>query len=635
VHSPTGPSTLTSITVTPNVTLTINAIQQFTAVGQDAGGNIVAISPTWSVGAGGAIDPAGLFTAGSVPGTYANTVQATSGSISGTATVEVTGGALATIDVTPNPRALPINGTQQYTAVGKDAAGNVVAISPTWSVVASGGAISGAGLFTAGTVPGTFANTVKAMSGSVSGTASVTVIVGSLATIEVTPTPVTVAINGAQQFTAVGKDAGGNVVTITPIWSVVAGGGAITGAGLFTAGTVSGTFANTVQATSGSISGTATVEVTTGPLATIDVTPNPNALPINGTQQYTAVGKDAGGNVVALSPTWSVVAGGGAITGAGLFTAGTVAGTFANTVQATSGSFSGTATVQVTAGALATITVTPNPDTLAGSATQQFTAVGKDANDNVVVLSPTWAVVAGGGTITGGGLFTADTVRGTFTNTVQASSGSISGLATVVVVVPLVNLGAAATHGVLAATTVTCLNLTTINGDVGVSPGPAIADFPPCTATALHPNDAYAQSAHASLVTAFGQLVAMPCGPVAAALGGLTLQPGVYCTAAAAGLTGEVFLDALGDPNASFVIRVGAAFTTAAASRVTLLNQAQAKNVYWVIGSSTTLGANSFMKGNMIAATTITFGAEVDLVGRALARDGAVTLGTSDLVNLP
>jgi hypothetical protein len=122
---------------------------------------------------------------------------------------------------------------------------------------------------------------------------------------------------------------------------------------------------------------------------------------------------------------------------------------------------------------------------------------------------------------------------------------------------------------------------------------------------------------------------------MAAALGGLTLQPGVHCTAAAAGLTGELFLDALGDPNASFVIRIGAALTTAAASKVTLLNQAQAKNVYWVIGSSTTLGANSFMKGNMIAATTITFGAGVDLVGRALARDGAVTLGTSDLVNLP
>ena len=75
----------------------------------------------------------------------------------------------------PNPQTLAINGTQQFTAVGKDAGGNVIAITPTWSVVTSGGAIDSTGLFTAGTVLGTFPNTVRASSGSVSGTATVTV----------------------------------------------------------------------------------------------------------------------------------------------------------------------------------------------------------------------------------------------------------------------------------------------------------------------------------------------------------------------------------------------------------------------------------------------------------------------------
>jgi hypothetical protein len=186
VHSPTGPGSLTSITVTPDVTLAITATQQFIAVGKDADGNVVTISPspTWSVvAAGGAITSAGLFTAGTVPGTFTNTVQATSGSISGGATVTVIAGALATITVTPNPDTLPITGTQQYTAVGKDAGGNVVAIAPTWSVVAGGGAITSGGMFTAGTVLGTFTNTVQATSGSISGHATVTVIAGALATI--------------------------------------------------------------------------------------------------------------------------------------------------------------------------------------------------------------------------------------------------------------------------------------------------------------------------------------------------------------------------------------------------------------------------------------------------------------------
>jgi hypothetical protein len=379
--------------------------------------------------------------------------------------------------------------------------------------------------------------------------------------------------------------------------------------------------------------------VNVGSLAAITISPDTVTLSINGTRQFTAVGTDADGNVVPISPVWSVVVNGGNVSAEGLFTAGTIPGTYSNTVQAASGSVWGTATVRVITGPLATIAVSPDPATLSINGTQQFTAVGRDAGGNLVALTPTWSMVAGGGAIDPDGLLTAGTVAGTFSSTVRAMSGGIIGSATLVVTdpPPLVDLAAAATYGVLGATTVTCVSGTTVNGDVGVAPGPAVANFPPCTAGALHDNDGSAQAAHASLVTAFGQLAAMPCGPVPVAeLGGRTLQPGVHCAAAAMALTTEVFLDAMGDPNASFVIKAAtAALTTAAASRVTLQNGAQAKNIYWLIGSSATLGANSFMKGNMIAATDITFGAEVELVGRALARDGAVTLGTSDLVNLP
>ena len=109
-----------------------------------------------------------------------------------------------------------------------------------------------------------------------------------------------------------GRDANGNTVPIAVAWTIAAGGGAITSGGLFTAGGVPGTYTNTVTATSGALSGTATVTVTTGPLASITITPNPATLAVGGTQSFTAVGKDAGGNVVAIAPTWSVVAGGGA-----------------------------------------------------------------------------------------------------------------------------------------------------------------------------------------------------------------------------------------------------------------------------------------------------------------------------------
>jgi alpha-tubulin suppressor-like RCC1 family protein len=267
----------------------------------------------------------------------------------------VTAGPLGTITVTPSPVTLASKGTQRFSAVGTDAGGNVVAIAPTWSVAAGGGTIDSSGLFTAGGVSGTFTNTVQATIGSISGQATVTVTAKALATITVAPNPVTLAAGGTQQFTATGKDSGGTLVAIAPTWSVTAGGGAIDSSGRFTAGGVPGTFVNTVQATSGSISGRATVIVASGgALATITVTPNLVTLAVNGTLQFTAVGKDAAGNIVAISPTWSADSGAGTISSSGLFTAGTVPGVFQWAVSAfKDGEAWGYATVTVTSAASA------------------------------------------------------------------------------------------------------------------------------------------------------------------------------------------------------------------------------------------------------------------------------------------
>ncbi|OYV67999.1 MAG: hypothetical protein B7Z74_08905, partial [Deltaproteobacteria bacterium 21-66-5] len=376
--------TLATITVTPNpATLAVHGRQQFVAVGTDVDGNSVPIAATWSVVAGGgAVDTSGLFTAGTVPGTYSNTVTATSGQLSGTATVIVTAGPLASIIVAPSPANLLVNGVQQFTAVGMDANGDTVPITPVWAVVAGGGAVDGAGLFTAGVVTGTFTNTVRATSGALSGTVTVNVTAGPLAAITVTPNPTTMPVNGTQQFVAVGRDANGNTTPVAAAWTVVAGGGSISSTGVFTAGGVAGTFANTVKATSGALSTTATVVVTAGPLASITVSPNPVTMLVNGTQSFTAVGKDAGGNVIPITPGWSVVAGGGTVDGAGLFTAGTAPGTYTNTVMATSGTVSGAATVTVTAGPLASIAVTPSPASLVINGTQQLVAMGRDINGN-------------------------------------------------------------------------------------------------------------------------------------------------------------------------------------------------------------------------------------------------------------
>nr|MDQ3371322.1 ice-binding family protein [Actinomycetota bacterium] len=96
-------------------------------------------------------------------------------------------------------------------------------------------------------------------------------------------------------------------------------------------------------------------------------------------------------------------------------------------------------------------------------------------------------------------------------------------------------------------------------------------------------------------------------------------------------ITGALTLDAQGDPDAVFIFQTDSTLITASASRVVLINGAQACNVFWQIGSSATLGTNSSFAGNILALTSITAttGATVD--GRLLARNGAVTLDSNTI----
>ncbi|MEZ4586983.1 MAG: hypothetical protein R2909_11320 [Gemmatimonadales bacterium] len=440
-RNPVGPGVLASIEVVrSSETLLVGTSVQFTAVGRDVEGNRVGVAPVWSVaGGGGTVSESGLFTAGTAPGSFPNTVTATVGSLSGTASVTVQPGPPASITVSPTSQSLTVGATQQFTAVVKDGFGNTLAVQAHWSVASGGGAISSSGLFTAGTAAGGFTNTVVASIGNVTASASITVTAGALATITVLPGSVTLGTGGVQQFTAEGADASGNPVAISPVWTVAAGGGTINATGRFTAGAVAGSYPNTVTATAAGVIGRASVTVSAGAAASITISPTTQALTVGASQQFSAVVRDQAGNVLPLTPTWSVVAGGGTISSSGVFTAGTTAGSFANTVRAAIGAVSATASITVTAGPLAVIAVTPNLGTLAVGATVQLAAAGRDGFGNSVAVSPNWSVVAGGGTISASGLFTAGTAAGQFTNTVRACStaacgtGSVAGFASVAV----------------------------------------------------------------------------------------------------------------------------------------------------------------------------------------------------------
>jgi hypothetical protein len=198
---------------------------------------------------------------------------------------------------------------------------------------------------------------------------------------------------------------------------------------------------------------------------------------------------------------------------------------------------------------------------------------------------------------------------------------------------PPVGLGTATPFAVLAGSTVTNTGPSVINGDLGVSPGTAITGFPPGLVNgATHSADAVALQAKDDLTTAYNDAAGRtPVVAVTSDLGGQTLVAGVYKASSAMGLTGTVTLDAKGDPNAVFIFQAGSTLITGSNSTVALIGGAQACQVYWQVGSSATLGTGTNFVGTVMALTSISMQTGADLLGRAMARNGAVTLDTNTI----
>ena len=206
----------------------------------------------------------------------------------------------------------------------------------------------------------------------------------------------------------------------------------------------------------------------------------------------------------------------------------------------------------------------------------------------------------------------------------------------VVALLPLLYLPSTAmaqlsTFSVLGGSTVTNTAApTVVNGNLGVSPGSAVTGFPPgiVIGGSIHAADSAAAQAQTDLTGVYNSLATTACNTdlTGQNLGGLTLTPGVYCFTTSAQLTGTLTLDAQGNPNAVFIFKIGSTLTTASGSSVLPINNASNCGVFWQIGSSATLGTGTSLVGSIIALTSITLNTGASITGRALARNGAVTL---------
>ena len=196
-----------------------------------------------------------------------------------------------------------------------------------------------------------------------------------------------------------------------------------------------------------------------------------------------------------------------------------------------------------------------------------------------------------------------------------------------------VALNTAANFAILAGSSVTNTGNTNVTGDVGVSPGTAIVAFPPGTLTGTkHAGDPTAVQAQADLTTAYNDAAGRTLCPISVAgnLGGLTLAPGLYKSTSSLEISsGDLTLDAGGNSNAVFIFQISSTLTTTSGRQIILANGAQAKNIFWQVGSSATLGTTSVFQGTIMAYASITITTGATLNGRALAQVGAVTLDTN------
>jgi Bacterial Ig-like domain (group 2)/PKD domain len=446
---------LVSIVVTPALqSIPLGTTQQFTATGTYTDGSMQNITTTvqWSsdtttvASISNAPPTQGLATG---VGMGTATIRATLNSISGSATLTVTPAVLVSIAVTPMTPSIALGTTQQFIATGTYTDGSMQNITTTvvWSsssaaVATISNASPNNGLATSAGVGTT---TITATSGAINGSTTLTVTAAVLISITISPTDPTIPLGTTQQFTATGTYSDGTTQDVTTAghWTssdrrVATISNSAPNQGLATS---KGVGTTTIRITIGTVFATDTLTVNAAALKSIAISPLTPTIPLGKQQQFMATGTYTDGSTQDITTvvTWSSSSAAVAIISntSGSNGLATSAGLGTTTITATLGLINGNTTLSVTAAVLTSIAVTPANPSIPLGTTQQFTATGtfSDLSTQDVTASVTWssdtptvASISTGGLATGVGVGVAN---------ITATSGSITGSATITVIPPL------------------------------------------------------------------------------------------------------------------------------------------------------------------------------------------------------
>jgi uncharacterized repeat protein (TIGR02543 family) len=218
----------------------------------------------------------------------------------------------------------------------------------------------------------------------------------------------------------------------------------------------------------------------------------------------------------------------------------------------------------------------------------------------------------------------------------------------------IVNLGSAADFTILSKTGISTIGVTSITGNIGVSPASATAitgfslimDATNQFSTSLYVSGHVFASDYTlappskmttaindmqtAFTTAMGMTTTVIVDKGAGNISGMTLVPGLYKWSTGLLVT-NAGVTLSGGPNDTWVFQIAAGLTVDNTAIIHLTGGAQAKNIFWITASDAVIGSNVDFSGNILSQTLISLNTGAKVTGRLLAQS-AVTLNTATVV---